>query len=148
MADEMTLREITRDTLRDILQLKVAPEQEKFVAGNAVSIAQAHFHPEVAWFRGIYAGDTPVGFVMLEDDQSAYTYTLWRFMIDAAHQGKGYGRRAIERVIEHVRTRPAAIELLTSVVRAEGGPGPFYEQLGFTYTGDISEGEHVMRRKL
>ena len=148
MGDEMTLREITRDTLRDILQLKVAPGQEQFVASNAVSIAQAHFHPEVAWFRGIYAGDTPVGFVMLEDDQGARSYSLWRFMIDAAHQGKGYGRRAIERVIEHVRTRPGATALLTSVVRAEGGPGPFYEQLGFAYTGDILEGEHVMRRKL
>lgn len=148
MADEVTLREITRDSLRDILALKVSPPQEQFVASNAVSIAQAHFHPEVAWFRGIYAGETPVGFVMLEDDHGANTYALWRFMIDTAHQGKGYGRRAIERVIEHVRSRPGATELLTSVVRAEGGPGPFYEQLGFSYTGEISEGEHVMRRKL
>ena len=63
----ISLREITRETLRDVLRLKVAPEQEKFVATNAVSIAQAHFYPETAWFRAIYADDTPVGFVMIEE---------------------------------------------------------------------------------
>jgi diamine N-acetyltransferase len=95
MTDEIALREITRDTLREILRLKVAPQQEKFVASNAVSIAQAHFHPETAWFRGIHAGDAAVGLVMLEDDPRAPGYSLWRFMIDAGQQGKGYGRRAL-----------------------------------------------------
>jgi diamine N-acetyltransferase len=54
---DVTLREITHETLGAILKLKVAPSQESFVASNAVSIAQAHFQPETAWFRGIYAGD-------------------------------------------------------------------------------------------
>ncbi len=38
-AAAVTLREITQETLQDILDLKVAPEQEHFVAPNAVSIA-------------------------------------------------------------------------------------------------------------
>jgi diamine N-acetyltransferase len=62
---EVTLREITKDNWRDLLRLKVAPSQEQFVASNAMSIAEAHFNPEVAWFRAIYAGDVPVGFLML-----------------------------------------------------------------------------------
>jgi diamine N-acetyltransferase len=61
----VTLREITRETLSGVLDLRVAPEQERFVASNAVSIAQAHFHPEHAWFRAVQAADVPVGFVML-----------------------------------------------------------------------------------
>ena len=59
----VTLREITCDTLREIFRLKVKPEQQKFVASNAVSIAQAHFH-QAAWIRAIYADDTPVGFII------------------------------------------------------------------------------------
>jgi diamine N-acetyltransferase len=145
---DLTLREITRENLGDVLKLKVHPSQEGFVATNAVSIAQAHFYPEVAWFRAVYAGDTPVGFVMLEDEPAKPRYYLWRFMIDAAQQGKGYGRRALELVCEHVRGRPGGTVLYLSCVPGDGGPGPFYEKLGFRYTGEEDEGELVMRREL
>ena len=144
----LELREVTRDNLREILRLKVAPEQEKFVAPNAVSIAQAYFYRDTAWFRAIYDGETPVGFVMLDDNPSEPRYTLWRFMIDAAHQRKGHGRRALELLFEHVKSRPGAREVYTSCVDAPDGPGPFYEGLGFTYTGELDEGERVMRRPL
>ena len=145
---EVTLREITRETLGPILRLKVAPSQEGFVASNAVSIAQAHFHPETAWFRGIYAGDEPVGFVMLDIDTAKPEYGLWRLMIDERQQGKGYGRQALQRVIAHVRTLPGATELLLGVVPGEGSPGPFYQGLGFNFTGEVDHGEHVMRLEL
>ncbi|WP_437817618.1 hypothetical protein [Sorangium sp. So ce1078] len=65
-APPVSLREITRDTLDAILELSVAESQKGFVATNAVSLAQAHFAPE-AWYRAIYYGDEPAGFVMLED---------------------------------------------------------------------------------
>ncbi len=145
---EVTFREVTKETLRAILLLKVAPEQEHFVAPNEISIAEAHFSPDVAWFRAVYSGETPVGFVMLEDDESKPRYYLWRFMIDARYQGTGIGRRALELLFEHVRKRPGAKTLWTSVVPGEGSPGPFYEKLGFVYTGEEDEGELVMRREL
>lgn len=151
MADagkDVTLREVTRETLYEIFLLKVTPEQEGFVSPNEVSIAEAYFSPDVAWFRAIYQGETPVGFVMLRDEESKAHYYLWRFMIDARHQGSGIGRRAMGLVLEHVRTRPGATALWTSVVPGEGGPGPFYERLGFVYTGEEDEGELVMRREL
>ena len=142
------LREVTRDNLREILHLKVSPEQERFVAPNAVSIAQAYFHRDQAWFRGIYDGDTPVGFVMLDDEPAKPRYTLWRFMIAARPQRRGYGRRALELLFAHVKTRPGATELYTSCVDSPNGPGPFYEGLGFAYTGALDEGERVMVRPL
>jgi len=142
------LREIDIDNLRAVLHLRVGAAQERFVAPNAVSIAQAYFHRDTAWFRGIYDGDAPVGFVMLDDKPDVPSYTLWRFMIDASHQRKGYGRQALELVCAHVQGRPRAKELLTSCVDGAGGPGPFYEGLGFTYTGAMDGGERVMRRAL
>lgn len=144
----VTLREVTKQNLRDILRLKVGEAQERFVASNAVSIAQAHFDPDTAWYRAIYEGDQPVGFVMIDDNPAIPRYTLWRFMIDHRFQRRGLGRAAIETVLAHVRGRPGATELFTSCVDAAGGPGPFYERLGFTYTGDMDEGERVMRRAL
>jgi len=143
----VTLRKITEETLGAILELQVREDQRKFVAGNARSIAQAHFSP-YAWFRAIYADDTPVGFVMLWDDPDKPEYYLWRLMIDARYQGSGFGRRAVELLIRHVRSRPNASELLTSVVQANGGPQGFYERLGFELTGDYEDGEAVMRLAL
>ncbi len=145
---EVTLREITEKNLHDILRLKVAPHQEQFVADNAVSIAEAHFEPEVAWFRAVYADDVPVGFLMLEDDAVQQEYFLWRFMIDQQHQRHGYGKRALELLFAHVKTRPGANALYTSCVPAQGGPGPFYEKMGFVYTGEEEDGELCMRRVL
>ena len=144
---KVTLREINADTVRDICRLAVREDQQKFVAPNAVSIAQAYFSKH-AWFRAIYADETPVGFLMLEDQPEKPEYYLWRFMIDARYQQMGFGRRAVELLVEYVKTRPGAIELLTSVLQAEGGPQVFYEKLGFELTGEYEEGEAVMRLRL
>ncbi len=145
---EMSLREITKETVRAITRLKVNPEQERFVATNAESIAEAYFSPDTAWFRAIYAGDTPVGFLMLEDNAAEGKYFLWRFMIDARYQRNGIGQKALELLFEHVKTRPDAIVLYTSCVPGEGSPGPFYETMGFVYTGEEDDGELIMRREL
>jgi diamine N-acetyltransferase len=148
-ASVVSLREISNETLRPILRLKVKSEQEKYVASNAVSIAQAYFHRDNAWFRAIYADEIPVGFLMLDDRPNEASYFLWRFMIDAKYQKFGYGKRALELLIEHVRTRPNAKELGVSCVpEGESGPCPFYEKMGFVYTGEKDEGELVMKLKL
>jgi diamine N-acetyltransferase len=141
---KVTLREITSDSVRTICNLSVRDEQQKFVAPNAMSIAQAYFS-EYAWFRAIYADTTPIGFVMLEDKPEEAEYYLWRFMIDARYQGMGFGRRALLLVIDRIKTRPNATELLTSVVREEGSPQGFYEKLGFKLTGEYEEEEAIMR---
>jgi diamine N-acetyltransferase len=143
----VTLREITEDTVRTICNLSVGEEQKQFVASNAVSIAQAYFSKH-AWFRAIYADDTPVGFLMLYDDSEKPEYFLWRLMVDARYQGMGFGRRGLEVLIEYVKTRPNATELFTSFHEAKGSPQGFYEKIGFELTGDFEEGEALMRLRL
>lgn len=143
----VSLREITNESLGAILRLKVKPGQEHFVADNATSIAQAHFEPK-AWFRAIYADETPVGFVMLFDDPDAPEYYLWRYMIDGRYQGLGFGRQALLLLIDYVRSRPGATELLTSYVPGEGSPSPFYAGLGFVETGKVDDGENVIKLAL
>jgi diamine N-acetyltransferase len=138
------LREVTADTVRAICLLHVAPDQRGFVAPNAVSIAQAMFEP-LAWFRAAYADGVPVGFAMLSVNSDAPEYYLWRFMIGEEFQGRGYGRAAIGRIVDHVRTLPGATELITSWIPAPGGPEPFYRGLGFEPTGEM-DGQEVVAR--
>lgn len=143
----VSLREVTAETLMSILELRVTRGQRRFVASNAVSIAQAHFSPE-AWLRAIHAGETPVGFLMMSVNPEHGEYYLWRFMIDARHQGKGYGRRAMELLIEHVKGQPNAKELTLSHVPGAGSPEGFYRKLGFEHTGEEEGEELVMKRTL
>lgn len=140
----VSLQEIDKESVYQVLRLKVSEPQRNFVADNATSIAEAHFEPH-AWFRAIYADQTPVGFVMLYDDPEKPTYYLWRFMIDQRYQRRGYGWRALQLVVDHVRTRPNARELMCSYVPGEGSPGDFYHKFGFVDTGEIDDGELVTR---
>jgi diamine N-acetyltransferase len=122
-----------------------------FVAPNAVSIAQAYFEPR-AWFRAIYADEEPVGFLMLyddPDDPGGPRYYLWRLMIAAAHQRKGYGRQALQLLVKHVQGRPGATYLGTSCFPASGGgPERFYRSFGFEPTGEVIDDEIVLRLPL
>ncbi len=127
---EVSLREITEDTLWSILDLEVKDEQKQYVASNATSIAEAHFSDH-AWFRAIYADDQAVGFVLLYIDEDESEFDLWRMMIDKNHQGKGYGGRALQRIIDHVAQYPNAEELTLSYLPGEGDPGPFFMLFGF-----------------
>ena len=147
------LREVTRDTVRTICDLKVSKEQEQFVASNSISIAEAHFSNE-AWFRAVYADETPVGFVMLarvprEERARLGTHFLWRFMIDERYQGRGYGRKALESVMQHLKKESNANALHTSCREGKGSPKGFYKKMGFKETGEkLDNGERIMKLKL
>ena len=146
---EVSLREITSETVIQICKLSDthSEQEQKMVAPNAISIAQAHFSDK-AWFRAIYADEMAVGFVMLYDDSENPEYFLWRLMIAGPYQGKGYGRKAIELLVEYVKMRPGARELSTSYVPIEGGPEGFYRKMGFEPTGEVDDGEIVVRLTL
>jgi diamine N-acetyltransferase len=144
---QVSLRQITAETVRAICNLEVLQEQKGFVAPNSVSIAQAYFEPD-AWFRAIYADEIPVGFVMLYIDAEKSEYFLWRFMIDAHYQKLGFGSQALNLVIEHVRSLPGAVELRTSCVPRQGGPEPFYAKHSFERTGKMMGDEVELRLSL
>jgi diamine N-acetyltransferase len=149
----VSLREITADTVRQITSLSVSPDQQRFVASNAVSLAQALFSPE-AWYRAIYADESPVGFVMLYDESLRAAppvspeVALWRFMVDAQFQHRGIGTTALEHVIAHVRSKGLFSSLLVSYVPAPGCAEQFYLRAGFKHTGRVDDGEVVLELAL
>jgi len=146
---EVSLREITADTVRAIIGLSVADSQKGFVAPNATSLAQALFAPE-AWYRAIYLDDEPVGFAMLEDQSlrpeppQRPEIGVWRLMIDTRFQGQGIGRKALQLLIAHARTKGLFKTLALSYVPGPGCPEPFYLGLGFRHTGRMDGNEVVL----
>jgi diamine N-acetyltransferase len=114
--------------------------QRRMVADNAISIAQAHCS-ENAWMRAIYLEDDPIGFVMLhfgsdyDDGIDCAGVFLWRLMIAGPYQGQGYGREALDFLVQHLKAQGWS-ELYTSVGLGEASPEGFYKKYGFTPTGD------------
>ena len=147
----VSLREITDDNRAAVEALAVSDEQDEYVASVSVSLADAVEYPEaMAWYRAIYADDEPVGFVMISDGITSDDptllgpYYLWRLLVDHRFQGLGYGSAALDLVVEHVRTRPDARELLVSHVVGPASPRAFYERYGFVPTGQVHEDEPVL----
>jgi diamine N-acetyltransferase len=69
--------------------------------------------------------------------------SLWRFMIDHRYQKAGLGRKALELVVAHARTRPGIDALHTSYVVGPHGPMEFYLSFGFRHTGEIKPNGEV-----
>lgn len=151
----VTLREITDDNADAVRALRTTPDQERFVSTVTDSLEEAEDHPEGnPWFRAVYDGERPVGFVMLSWDVEPQPpdingpWFLWKLLIDHRHQGRGYGREVVQRVVEIVRDQ-GGTELLTSHVPGEGGPAGFYAGLGFVPRGDVDpDGEIILRLAL
>lgn len=138
---------ITATTMNQVCKLSdtLSPVQQHMVAKNVWSIAEAHFSPS-AWIRAVYADDTPIGFIMThtgsdyEDGIDCPGVFLWRFMIAGPYQGKGYGKRALQKLIEHLKAMGIPL-LYTSCGQGEGSPEGFYRKLGFVPTGEMYDDE-------
>lgn len=150
----ITLREITDENRDAVAALRVWPGQDLFVASVADSLEEAATTPEAKpWYRAIYAGEEPVGFVMLSWDVPTGLpgiigpWFLWRLLIDHRKQRMGYGWAALERIVAIVQAE-GATELLSSYQPGPGEPWPFYQRFGFVATGEVDGTEVVIRLDL
>jgi len=154
------LHDIVTDADRDaVLRLQRAPGQERFLGSMASHFEDAMAEPRAKprmW--AVHDGDQLIGFVMISDDiedpgdDLVGPYYLWRLLIDAPFQGRGYGAATIDAVVDYLRTRPGAEILWTSCGKGEGGPLGFYEHYGFVAAGDVQwdddDPEHLLRLDL
>lgn len=150
--------DIDADNLSEICRLSdtLTDSQKKCVASNAYSIAQAHYYPEKAWFKGIYLidGSEAIGFIMFDlvaddlpevDRPGVY---LWRFMMKYEYQNKGYGRECLDLLSERF-VKEGKKTMYTSCVKEEkDSPYNFYIRYGFVDTGFVDDNEQVLMKRL
>lgn len=126
-------RPVDLHTLPKILKLEVAPGDEKFVAPNAVSIAQAYVEPRT-FPLGIYEGNTPVGFIWYgQYAEDKGDWWVGRLMVDVNHRRKGIGKKAMQLLFKNLSLR-SVDKLYLTVVPENSNAIAFYESLGFTNT--------------
>ncbi|MBE1458130.1 diamine N-acetyltransferase [Nocardiopsis terrae] len=140
------LVEITPDNVDAALGVRVRDDQHRFVASVERSLAQAYAARDTAWPRLLMDGDEAVGFVMVgfdpEEEDPDFRAEIWRLNIGEGHQGRGYGRFAVQGVLTEARDRGIS-RVTVSWVPGEGSPEDFYLALGFRRTGRVNDGEVI-----
>ena len=131
------LKPITEDNFIEAFNLKLAPEQEKFVSHPIRSLAQAYVYRSQCQPFGIYADGKMVGYVMVIYDYDIPEYDIWHMMIDRDSQGKGYGGEALDEVIKYIRTKPFGDSDRVALTCNKENPLAIklYEKKGFVPTG-------------
>jgi GNAT superfamily N-acetyltransferase len=155
VSPNIAFREVDEQTLAAVLAVMLPPEQERYVGSVAEALEEAREVPEgKPWFRAVFDDELAVGFVMLSwnvppnPPEIIGPWYLWKLIVDSRYQGRGYGRAIIEKVVEIVRAEGAET-LLTSYALGPGNPGPFYQHVGFSATGDVNnDGEIIVALKL
>ena len=137
----ITLCEINEDNFDAIVKMEVAPEQKRFLASNAHSLAQCWLYREAGdvFPRAIHADGEPVGFLLFDADFEERFLSIWRVMIDCRHQGKGYGTEAL-RIALAEAAQCGRFDYATLDCSEDNPAAHVYTKLGFRPTGEINRG--------
>lgn len=144
------LRKITEENFIDAFHLKLAPEQERFVSHPIRSLAQAYVYREQCQPFGIYEDDTMVGYVMVIYDYDIPEYDIWHMMITQSHQGRGYGKSALDCVLAYIKTKPfGASDRVTLTCNRDNIQAlNLYKSRGFAETGAVDGDEIELSRMM
>jgi diamine N-acetyltransferase len=150
MSDKVKLKKVTGDNWEAVVELEFGAGQEDMVANNLYSIAEAQFDSH-ARSRGVYAGKRVVGLLMYEVQKTkgkAQEASIYRFMIDRKHQGKGYGRAALSKALEETREIPGVDRISIRYMPENPVSKPFYASFGFVEVRGDRDGEVIAVLKL
>lgn len=126
----MKFRKIDRSNYWDCMALKVDESQTHFVADNTRSLVEAAYEDGL-YTLGIYDGDTMVGFVLYDYDESIPGWSMSRFMIGKQYQGRGYGKKSVLEFLEYFKERHHAAQIYISVSLDNAVARKMYSDIGF-----------------
>ena len=140
---EVGLEPIDRRNYRKLFRMQLRPEQATFVTPPRWTLARCYVKQFGDEFEHmphlIRAGDEVVGYTTTVcDPDSADDYWIDDIMIDAEHQGKGYGRAAMLEVIKMIVARyPKCAAVQLTCFRTNTNAATLYTSLGFKPTGGV-----------
>lgn len=140
----VTVEKIHPDERECVRSLRVHPYQSSFVASNEDSLEEADDNPACVPLI-IRAGSEPVGFAMYALDEDDGNYWIYRLMIDARFQGKGYGRTALVQILKMLGEQSGCSCVVLGVKPGNVSARDLYESVGFRATGDIIDDEIVLK---
>ena len=152
----LSRRPVLRTHVLPLIGLAVRPDQVDLVSSNSKTLAQAAYETG-SYVWGLWDGETLVGLMAMihpgeypwddiavpEPGDNGRCCYLWRLMIGAEFQGKGYGSAALAEAFAQTRAWGYA-RLTAHVSDAPHSNLGFYESHGFQSTCIIEDGELVI----
>ncbi len=137
------LKNITKENWFKCTQLQITGEQKKnFPAAPVYWLAECRYMSD--WHEyAIYNDDELIGFTVYGFDPDVNEYEIYAVMIDKSHQGKGYGKTAMYRLIEKIKTKHNRSKLYICHREANIVAAKLYESLDFKDTGIRYNGEII-----
>lgn len=143
----LTTKIVSMENRDEILNLSIKDDQEGFVETTSQCLSDADKSPK--WNPiGIYHEDTLIGFAM---------YGLWskegihdnvwldRFLIDKHYQHHGFGKEALEIIIQEVFNKYQCDRIYLSLYSVNKVAEHLYKEYGFEFNGEKDiNGEDVM----
>jgi diamine N-acetyltransferase len=137
-----------------VMGLRLRPGQDRYLNSMEEIFEEAGRERRAmprAWAVHDAASEALVGFAMISDnipqpmdEDLVGPYFLWKLLVDAPFQGRGFGAATIDAIVDYVATRPAADVLFTSCADGPGSPRGFYLGYGFGDTDRVLWGENVL----
>lgn len=123
------------------IKVRVLPQQQEFVATEDMIAGSLQKENVIGY--DIFDGEQLVGFAMLrkyEDEDTGETcWFLWEYAVDAAQQGRGYGKKALLELIDLMRREFDMRVMTTTYIWGNEVAKSLYESVGFVETDVVDE---------
>jgi diamine N-acetyltransferase len=143
---DLRLEELSASNIVAANSLSLKPGQEQFIAPVSYSVAASVINPATAWQRVVLLDGEVAGFIHgnfdPESKHEEFRACIWRINVDAAAQGRGVGKFAVDALGEEARNRH--FKRLTVIWESgDEGPEAFFHRIGFADIGQTSFGETI-----
>jgi diamine N-acetyltransferase len=141
----MKFEEINENNYRECLRLKVKKEQIGLVSeNNALALAKAYVYRNSAHPYVIYDNEKMIGFIQYRELYDLGNYLIDKIMISDEFQGKGLGKKAMELMIEKLKSESKYKKICLCVDLKNEIALSLYRKLGFRQIENEEEGEIVL----
>ena len=135
------LVQVTEDNWMEIASLAVKENQRSYVAPSVGILARGYVYRDCN--AKIYAFENDgviVGTALVREfTDEPLGYDLQQFMIDEKYQGKGYGSRALELILDELRKEGRYDHVELCVKKADAEAIRLYGKHGFADSGYVDE---------
>jgi len=146
---KITLVKVVGENLKDVTELKVDEKQSAFYQENVLNIAIAavSVYSHLYHHRAICTDDKIVGFAQYQfgeiGEWDENECTIWSFMMDKKYQRKGFGRSAMELLINEIKAHNRC-QLIDIYYHPGNEPAKkLYAYHGFKETGFRDNGDVI-----
>ena len=128
---------VNKDNFHQVLDLEVAPKDQRRVASVEYSLAQAWLYrdSEDLFPYAVKSGQLTVGFLLLSYQPMENSYYIWRLLIDQKYQNQSFGKEVIRQVLQRARDDQQCHKVTVNYVIGNHKTRYILEKFGFQPVG-------------